>query len=97
MKTFKPVIKIYTPYGKVYEVDSDGKINGSDNWIMLGLASVKSNYFIPFKDLTEERIKSIQLTYKNGNPIFTVRDKDHGTTREWGNTTVHGVKHITFN
>lgn len=96
-------IKIITPYYDVYLINEKGEISTkktnwefSGQWTILGIESVKSNFFIPFKDITEENLKSLQLLYKNGHPKFTVRDLDHNTTRTWGNTIWHGIKHISF-
>lgn len=89
-------IIITTPYGNKYEIDAEGRINGSDNWRLKGIEHVKKSWFIPIKDLTEKRLKELPLLYKNGNPQFTVRDLDHGTTRVWGNTKYHGIKSIYF-
>ena len=98
----KPLFIIYTPYGVTYEVNGLGEIRTknsgsfSSTWKVQGLESVKSNFYIPFKSMTKERIESLQMLYKNGNPRFTIRDLDHGTTRVWGNTKYHGVKRIEF-
>jgi hypothetical protein len=99
----KNKFKIYTPNNAVYIINelgqiirTDMKFSGSDTWKMQGLSHVKMNWFIPFKDITPELLKTLPLLYKNGNPQFTVRDLDYGTTREWGNTKYHGVKEISF-
>ncbi len=103
MKQIKTLFKIYTPYGNCYTVNELGQIGRtdmpftpSDSWKIQGIASVKSNAFMPFNKITKENIATLQLLYKNGNPRFTVRDLDHGTTREWGNTKAHGIKSIQF-
>lgn len=103
MKQVKTLFKIYTPYGNTYTVNELGQISRtdmaftpSDNWKIQGIESVKSNAYIPFSKITKENIAHLQLLYKNGNPKFTVRDLDHGTTRVWGNTKVHGIKSIQF-
>lgn len=81
-----------------YEVMENGDIvrldmkdfKPSGQWKMQGLERITSNFgttqFIPFRDLTPERITKIQkdLRFKNGQPKYTVRDVDHGTTRVWG-------------
>jgi len=92
---------IYTPYGNTYFVNHEGLITTkqcnfmfSGSWKFVGLVSVKSNYRITFADLSKET--KPDLLYKNGNPKYTVRDLDHGTTREWGNSQVHGVNNILF-
>ena len=92
---------IYTPYGDVYKVNDKDEIAKRDSdfsgkWLFLGLSHVKRNEFIPTGRITRELLKSLELTYKNGNPQWTVRDLDHGTTGEWGNTRVHGVKGMYF-
>lgn len=96
------ILVIITPNNDIYKVNEKGEImtkksgSFSPTWLFRGLSSVKSNEFISFKDLTPERIKSIQLLYKNGNPRYTGADLDHGTRREWGNTTLHGIKAIGY-
>lgn len=97
----KILFKIYTPYGDCYLVNDKGEItkNGNDFsgcWKIQGLSHVKMNWYIPFGNVTQELVKNLPLLYKNGNPQFTVRDLDHGTTREWGNTKYHGIKSISF-
>jgi hypothetical protein len=98
----KTLLIIYTPYGDRYEVNELGEIKSknlsdfSKSWKLQGIENVKSNEYIPFKELTKERVKELQLFYKNGNPRYTVRDLDHGTTRTWGNTKVHGISGIHF-
>jgi hypothetical protein len=91
---------IRTPYGRRYKVNAKGEFdNGSGfsgQWKMLGLSHVKRNEFIPFQKLTKEMVNNIRTTWKNGKPQWTVRDLDHGTVREWGNTAVHGVNGIWF-
>lgn len=95
---------IITPYGNKYRINSEGLITQysnnefSGNWKFVNMTSVKSNNYIPFKSITEKSINDIRrnLLYKNGNPKWTVTDIDHGTTRVWGNTTVHGIKSIFF-
>jgi hypothetical protein len=71
---------------------------GFDNgWKFLGIEHVKRNEFIPFeriKNWTTEQFKSFEWCYKNGNPQWTVRDLDHGSTRTWGNTKHHGIKYM---
>lgn len=95
-------LTITTPRGDRYYIHEKGEIEradghngrGSDTWLFLGLQHVKRREFIPLEALTPERIKSLTLLYKNGHPQYTVRDRDHGTTREWGNTHHGGVKEI---
>lgn len=90
------MLRISTPYGNTYTVSKEGYINGSTKWIFKGLQHVKKSWFIPFEKITPELLDKLNLTYKNGNPQFTVKDVDHGTTRTWGNTKHHGIKHISF-
>ncbi len=95
MRLIGEVMKILTPYGNVRTVNALGHINGSDQWIMLGIEHVKRNEFIPFSEI-EARLPHLTLLYKNGNPQYTVRDRDHGTVRTWGNTKCHGIKSISL-
>lgn len=95
------MLHISTPYGDHYEVNASGQISypglkPSGQWRMLGIQHVKANFFIPFAQLTPERVKNLTLLYKNGHPQWTVRDSDHGTTRVWGNTHAHGIKYLYF-
>ena len=98
------MLNIITPYGNHYKVNDAGSIIRTDiknfepsgKWKLLGLSHVKRNYFIPFKEITRELLNGFNPCWKNGNPQFTVRDLDHGTTREWGNTKYHGIKYIYF-
>jgi len=91
-----------TPYGAVYYIHDNGNIERDDmpgkpsgQWTMLGLKHVALQQFIPFKDL-EAKLPELTLKYKNGKPQYTVRDLDHGTMREWGNTKYHGVASISL-
>lgn len=103
------MLHIITPYGNHYKVNAQGQIirehwdkNGtflppSEGWKFLGIQPVRNTYgYIPFKQITPEFLKTLDVLYKNGNPKYTVVDLDHGTTRVWGNTKVHGIKHIYF-
>lgn len=96
-----PRYKLYieTPRGDRYYIHVNGDIQRlgmehtpSGQWKFLGLSHVKKAYFIPFEKLTPKLVQSLILHWKNGNPQYTVRDLDHGTPREWGNTKYHGVK-----
>lgn len=91
-------IIITTPHGNRYCVDPvTGNINGSHEWRMIGLASVRSDRVcVSLRDLTPDTVSKLSLKYKNGNPRYTVMDVDHGTRRAWGNTKYHGVKAIYF-
>lgn len=99
----KQLFKIHRPSGSPYIVWENGDIERTDmkftpsgNWKFLGLSHVKQNWFIPLKDITPELLSTLPLRWKNGNPQFTGRDLDHGTTREWGNTKYYGISSIEF-
>ena len=69
----------------------------SGKWKLLGIEHVKRNEFISFQVLktwTKQDFEFFTWCYKNGNPQWTVRDLDHGTTRTWGNTKYHGIKYM---
>src|SRR5436190_921639 len=93
-----------TPYGNRYLIHENGDIERTDipsfqpsgSWKMLALVSAVPNRreFIAFSRLSDFLNTAPELRFKNGKPRYTVRDLDHGTTREWGNTAVHGVAHI---
>lgn len=92
------VLKFTTRYGNRYGVRADGAIiradracNPSGQWLFLGIKHVKRNEFIPFAQLTPERIRGLEMRDKKRDPQWTVRDLDHGTMRTWGNTQVHGI------
>jgi hypothetical protein len=64
-------------------------------WIFRGLQHTKRSEFIPFNELTQDKIDKLNLRYKtSGNPTYTVKDIDHGTKGVWGNTKYHGVRRI---
>lgn len=95
------LFEITTPYGATYQINEAGEIsnnglNPSGNWKIKGIEHVRRSEFIPFSEMTKEKIESLDLLYKNGNPQWTVRDLDHGTVRTWGNTIWHGIKSIYF-
>jgi hypothetical protein len=95
------MIKITTPVLQEYIIDNDLNIyksggKPSRGWKFAGLSHVKENRFVSAENVTPEFVAKNQMLYKNGNPCWTIRDIDHGTTREWGNTTKHGVKYIRF-
>ena len=94
---------LYTPYGNSYKINAEngfmtqsGNDSFSGQWIFMGLRHVKRNEFIPLKALTPEKLASLNLRYKNGNPQYTVQDLDYGTQRIWGNTSVHGVGRLYY-
>jgi hypothetical protein len=94
-------LTVWTPYGDYYKVNEKGEIKSnnlddfSPDWKLLGIQHVKRNDFISLEFLFRGDIPPA-LTYKNGNPQWTIRDLDHGTVRVWGNTTVHGIRGITL-
>ena len=98
------MFELTTPYGKRYIIHDNANIERTDlkgfipsgQWKMLGLSHVKKRDFIPFSALERSILAGLPLTYKNGSPMWTVRDLDHGSIREWGNTKYHGVKRITI-
>jgi hypothetical protein len=97
------MLHIRTPYGKEFEINKAGQIirmdmefTPSDDWKFLGISHVKRREFIAFTQLTPDVIKTLKLRYKNGKPQYTVIDLDHGTRREWGNTTAHGIQSLWF-
>jgi hypothetical protein len=100
---------IRTPYGNEFYINDRGEISQVDKetgllrepsgqWIFLGLQHVRKREFIPFAALRENFREGMRqaspLKFKNGSPQYTVRDLDHGTIREWGNTKYHGVATI---
>jgi hypothetical protein len=98
-------LRIVTPYGDSYLVNEQGLITQgyhkldypfSGEWILSGIANVKSPNRRSFHldDLWSMDLNKVQWRYKNGNPRYTVIDIDHGTTRVWGNTRVHGIRYI---
>lgn len=96
-------LNIIKPCGDHYKVDPEGNIirmdiEGfvpSDEWKFIGISHVTTHHcFIPFADLTEEKLKSLTLLYKNNNPQWTGEDNDHGVRRIWGNTKYHGIKSL---
>lgn len=95
------LLTILTPYGERYYVNDKGEISRdgkdfSQTWKVQGIESVKSSYYIPLERITADFLKNFALLYKNGNPMYTVRDLDNGTTRTWGNTKHHGIKYLGF-
>jgi hypothetical protein len=95
-------LHIITPYGKEYLVNSKGEITQKGNefsgqWLFSGIRHTKrTSTFIRFSDLTPERLASIEWQFKNGSPQWTVQDKDHGTTRIWGNYQAHAIKSMWY-
>jgi hypothetical protein len=103
--TEKIAFRLSTPYGNHYHVTTSGNIIRLDQpdfvpsgqWSFLGLQHVKRSEFIPFADVVRMVANGTlpALSYKNGNPQFTVRDFDHGSVRVWGNTKYHGVRSLS--
>lgn len=95
-------LRITTPYGDSYFIHENGQIergdgqcNPSMSWTLLGITlSSGHGGFIPVAKLTKELVAKTTWQYKNGNPIYTGVDNDHGTQRTWGNTEHHGIKSI---
>lgn len=67
-------------------------LNPSGDWLMLGIKHVRRSCFIPLARITPELLDTLDLagmlSYKNGKCQWTVRDRDHGTVREWGSPRV---------
>lgn len=101
-----PRIEITTPFGETYIIHRNGNIERcsvpgllpSGHWKFLGLVCLRPTYFVPFEKITQKWMEANRpgLLFKNGKPRWTVRDLDHGTVREWGNTEFHGVRSIRF-
>lgn len=92
-------LHIQTPYGDSYTIrENDGAISRDDgqwgysgNWLLLGFVTTSGKRrFIPLNEIFRNGIPE-PLRFKNRNPRYTVRDMDHGTMREWGNTQYHGI------
>jgi hypothetical protein len=94
---------IQTKHGEIYRIHENGriertdmKLTPSDSWRLLGIKHVTRNEYIQFEQITPALVQNLNLTYKNGNPQYTVVDYDHGTRRMWGNTPHHGITNIWF-
>lgn len=101
MKGANKMLHIQTPYGDEYTIDDQFNISRynqqkSRQWKIQGILNVRRNLWamILIKSITKEWLESHPLTYKNGNPMYTIADLDYGTTRTWGNTKVHGIKYM---
>lgn len=91
------ILNIKTPRFDYYQVNEEGYLykdgtEPSGGWKFLGISHVKRNWFIPFSELFDFLDSKPDILYKNGNPQWTVRDLDHGSTREWGS----GIAAIWF-
>lgn len=94
-------LEITTPRGDRYIIHANGDIERTDlagfkpsgQWRLVALSHVKRREIVPLPMLLAGKFPA-PLLYKNGTPQWTVRDYDHGTIREWGNTRYHGVKSI---
>lgn len=96
---------LITPYGDKYELDNRGYVikysNGLDksnagladlmSWQVKGIRKI-DNFGNLGHLIRLDEINGKELLYKNGTPMFTIEDLDHGTTRIYGNHKVHGVK-----
>jgi hypothetical protein len=95
-------LQITTKYGNRYLVDEQANIirtdipgfQASGQWKLLGIEHVKKGLFVRAENLADWLKIERPLLYKNGDPQYTVRDLDHGTTRTWGNTKYHGIASI---
>ena len=97
---------IHTPYGDKYRVNNKGEMTQYKNDEFSGgwkLQAIVDSQFgrtaLDFYDIDVKSLKDLKdrgLLYKNKNPKYTVRDLDHGTTRVWGNTKVHGIDSLYF-
>lgn len=98
------MMHISTSYGDRYNINKRGEIVRenyafSSNWKLIGLLPTNCSNFchlIPFARITPEWVKSHFLSWKNGNPHYTVVELDHGSTKVWGNTKVHGIRSLWF-
>jgi hypothetical protein len=100
------LLEIATPYGNRYLVHPNGDIQRTDQshtpsgeWKLQGIIPVRRRSLrgmIPLAQITPELLKDMPLTYGNGKPIYTGVDRDHGTTRVWGNTRYHGIRSMRF-
>ena len=93
--------ELRTRYGDRYYIHSNGNIERTDmkfapsgQWKVIGIQHVKDSRYVPFDRLSDFLASNPTMTYKNGNPQWTVRDFDHGSTRVWGNTKYHGISSI---
>lgn len=81
---------------ETFSVDAAGNIGRpsigmkpSGKWKFLGIVR-RGNFgvleYVSFTELAGRlaRGEQVQWLFKNGKPRYTVRDLDHGTTREWG-------------
>lgn len=98
----KQVLSFSTKAGAFYNVYSNGAIERLDqpgtiynDWLFLGIEHVRIRAFIPLSELLKGKIPE-RMTYLNGNPQWTVRDRDHGTMRTWGNTKHHGIRALSL-
>jgi hypothetical protein len=93
---------ITTKYGNVYKIDGERNIirtdikgfKASGQWKLIGIEHVKQSRFIRADSIANWLESKPDMLFKNGNPQWTVRDLDHGTTRVWGNTEYHGIRSI---
>lgn len=96
------MLELRKPNGDRYIIHDNGDIERTDipgfkpsgQWKMLGLVGIGRKRYVPLERITREWLAENALRFKNGKPRWTVRDLDHGTMREWGNTDHHGVASI---
>jgi hypothetical protein len=67
-------------------ITRDGSKDFSGGWKFVSFRHVKRNEWVSLKKIQDDPtiLERIDWLYKNGRGQFTVRDVDHGTTREWG-------------
>ena len=67
-------------------ITRQGNASFSGGWKFVSFRHVIKNEWISLEKIREDPgvLERINWTFKNGNGQFTVRDNDHGTTREWG-------------
>jgi hypothetical protein len=87
---------------ETYSLGADGKIGRpeikmlpSGKWLMLGLYEYRGfgGSFIPLADVLN-RLDTLPWKYKNGKERFHIRDLDHGTVRQWGES-VTCIRRVT--
>lgn len=58
----------------------------SNQWKLQGFSHVRRNEFISLARIRDDSsvLERMIWRFKNGKGQYTVRDLDHGTTRQWG-------------
>lgn len=102
-------LHLSTPYGTRYScnlktgnVTRYGEHRWPDDhmsWRIAGLEKIGPFGRLTFVPLSvvAKRLSADEFgpaTFKNGSPMYTVRDIDHGATRIWGNSKHHGINAI---